>query len=154
MAGKGSAPGERRGGRAKGVPDKMTIATRERIQREADPIDFLMRVQRGEAIEASPTKEGGETVLVYQRMSAAQTLAGKITPDAKDTPISLDLPAIDSMVDAVKAMGVIADSVARGRNTPSEGQSLAVMIETYRKTYESAELEARIAALEEARQGH
>ena len=41
------------GGRKRGVANKVTAATRERIEREADPIGLLARIVRGEAIEAA-----------------------------------------------------------------------------------------------------
>ena len=111
MAGKGSPRGVRQGGRRKGTPNKASAATRERIERDADPIGFLCRVANGEEIEAAPTKDAEEVVKVRptldQRLTAAQTLARKIQPDAKDTPISLDLPAIEKTEDMVAAMAVV-----------------------------------------------
>lgn len=46
MAGKGSAPGERRGGRKKGVPNKTTMALKEMILgalNEAGGLEYLQR---------------------------------------------------------------------------------------------------------------
>ena len=152
MAGKGSAPGERRGGRKKGVPNKVNAATRERIERECDPIGFLMDIVNGNEIEAAPNKDTGEVELlrptVDQRINAAQTLARKLVPDAKDKPIKIDLPEIGCARDAANAMGVVAVAVASGEITPSDGQAFSSIIEIYRKTFETAELEERISELE------
>ena len=80
------ANGRKTGGRQAGIPNKATAATRERIEREADPIGFLCRVANGEEIEAAPERESGALAKVRptldQRLSAAQTLARKIQPDA------------------------------------------------------------------------
>lgn len=64
MAGKGSAPGERRGGRQKGSPNHMTTEIKDMV--------------RG-ALNAA----GGQTYLVKQAKdnpSAFMTLIGKIIP--------------------------------------------------------------------------
>ena len=155
MAGKGSRPGERRGGRQRGTPNKVNAATRERIEKEADPIGFLCRIANGEEIEAAFTKDTREVELIRptldQRMMAAQTLARKLVSDAKDRPIKIELPEIDNARDAARAMGVVAVAVATGEITASEGQALSSIIEIYRKTFETAELEERIAALEQRR---
>ena len=57
MAGKGSRPGERRGGRKKGTPNKATTAAS--IQAEIavsgeKPLDYMLRVMRDETAE--PTR--------------------------------------------------------------------------------------------------
>ena len=44
MAGKGSLPGERRGGRAKGVPNKLTGAAREAIEQAAKKLGGAKRL--------------------------------------------------------------------------------------------------------------
>lgn len=49
MAGKGSKPGERRGGRQKGVPNKITTDIRTAIQEAFDKaggVDYLITVAR------------------------------------------------------------------------------------------------------------
>ena len=45
------------GGRAKGVPNKPTQASRERIMKTCDPIDFLCKVVRGDR-QYSATRAG------------------------------------------------------------------------------------------------
>ena len=75
------------GGRAKGTANKISVATRERIEKEADPIGFLIYVVQGRLMKSAPMKDYSETVDVYptldQRISAAQALARKIVPDMK-----------------------------------------------------------------------
>ena len=83
------AKGRKTGGRTTGVPNKVTAATRDRIESEADPIGFLIAIQNGEAIEGIDTHPTLE-----QRMSAAVNLARKVAPDARDAAIRLDLPMI------------------------------------------------------------
>ncbi len=155
MAGRGSAPGERKGGRQAGVPNKVNAATRERIEKDADPIGLLCRIANGEPIEASPTKDGEEAQTLRptldQRMSAAQTLARKVQPDAKDRTVQFGLPAIETVADTIKALGAILAAVAAGNITPAEGQQVASVVESYRRAIETVDLESRIAALEQRR---
>ena len=146
------AEGQKTGGRKKGTPNKMNAAMRQRIEDGCDPIGVLIDVANGEEIEAAPTKDATEKELIRptvdQRMAAAQSLARKLVPDAKDKPINIDLPEISGPREAADAMGAIVRAVAKGEITPSEGQAIASIIETYRKMFETAELEERIAALE------
>ena len=129
--------GERRGGRQKGTPNKVTQAARERIESDGDPIGFLMDIMNGTPIKAALTKEPDAAVVelhptLDQRQSAAMTLARKIHPDAKDSPIAFAMPSVETTEDAVKAIGAIMTAVAGGQITPSEGQILGTIIENFR----------------------
>lgn len=64
------------GGRKKGTPNKINVATRSRIEEEADPIGFLCGIIRGSDVE-------GVTPTLEQRMAAAKILAGKVLPDLR-----------------------------------------------------------------------
>jgi hypothetical protein len=137
------AIGRKTGGRTPGVPNKVTAATRDRIESEADPIGFLIAIQNGEAIE------GIETLpTLEQRMSAAVNLARKVAPDARDAPIRLDLPTIQEPGDASKAMARIVQAVAGGTITPTEGSAIAGIVDSYRRAVELEDLEQRLSDLE------
>ncbi len=146
------AKGQKTGGRKTGTPNRVNAATRDRIEKDADPIGFLCRVVNGEKLKAAPAKEGTAEVDIYptldQRLSAAQTLARKVQPDVKDTPIRIELPKISTAKDMASAIAVVVSAVAKGDITPSEGQAVASVIEAQRKVIETSEIEARIAALE------
>ena len=70
------------GGRRKGVPNKINAATRERIESEADPIGFLMRIVRGEEID-------GQVPTLDQRINAARLLSGKVQPDLRSVDMEI-----------------------------------------------------------------
>lgn len=72
----------------------------------------------------------------------------RIAPPRKDAPVTFALPLINSAADAAEAMAAVVSAVADGGLTPMEGASVAGLVEAYRKTLETADLEARIAALE------
>jgi hypothetical protein len=74
----------------------------------------------------------------------------RICPPRRDRPLSLDLPEINSAADASGAMASVLSAVAAGEITPNEAQDVAALIDTFRRTIETQELEARIAALEKA----
>ena len=72
----------------------------------------------------------------------------RIVPPRRDVPVTFDLPPMQSAADAAKAAGAVLDAVAGGDLTPQEGAHIMALVETFRRTLETTELEARIAALE------
>jgi len=82
-------------------------------------------------------------------MRAADILLRRLWPERKGRPLSLELPALRSAADLPAVLGAVADAVAAGELTPDEGQSVAALFEVQRRAIETAELEARIVALEQ-----
>ncbi len=80
------------GGRRKGVANRTRVQTLERINQEADPIGFLIRVAQGYQFEAAAVPGGNEKVKMYpshdQRLDAAKVLARKVLPDTKSVEMS------------------------------------------------------------------
>jgi hypothetical protein len=74
----------------------------------------------------------------------------RMSPAIKENPITLQLPDIQNAEDAVKAMCVVVSNVVSGEITPSEGSALSGIVETYRRTLETQDLEKRISELETA----
>ena len=86
-------------------------------------------------------------------MRAAEILLRRLWPERKGRPVPIDLPAIGSNpAGIVAALGAVVDAVGAGDLSPEEGQAVAAIMETQRRAIETAELDARIAALE-ARSG-
>ena len=50
--------------------------------------------------------------------------------------------------DSLRAIGTVLEAVGAGMITPSEGQAVASLLETHRRTFEVEELEHRIGILE------
>lgn len=73
----------------------------------------------------------------------------RLLPTRKDSPVPFFLPALKSSQDAAGALAAILEAVSIGDLTPIEAQSVAALIETYRRTLETTELETRIKQLEE-----
>lgn len=74
----------------------------------------------------------------------------RIVPPRKDAPVAFTLAPMKSARDAAKSAGSVLAAVACGDLTPIEGAHIMGLLETYRRTLETSELEARVAALEQA----
>ena len=73
----------------------------------------------------------------------------RIYPARKDRPVTFPLPPITSPRDAADIAAAIAQAVAAGHITPSEAAEIGKVIEIYVKAYQTAELNDRIARVEE-----
>ncbi len=84
-------------------------------------------------------------------MVAMRLCMERIYPPRKERPVTFDIPKMESAADAVNVMGAVLEAVASGELTTSEAQAVAGVIETFRRTIETSEIEKRLAALEEAK---
>lgn len=87
---------------------------------------------------------GGDT-------TALRLCLERLCPPRKDRPIWIEIPEMKNVHDTVQAMSSITKAVTSGVITPSEANMVAGVIEIYRKTIETAELESRISSLENRR---
>ena len=71
------------GGRRAGTPNKVNLDVRSRIEAEADPVGFLIKVVKGSKIR-------GEKPSMAQRIRAAERLLAKVVPDLKAVEISIE----------------------------------------------------------------
>lgn len=119
-------------GRPRGARHKTTLAIQALLDGE------------GEALtrKAIDMALAGDTV-------ALRLCLERLAPPRKDAPVRFELPPMEGAENAAAAMGAILASVANGDLTPSEATSLAGLVDVYRKTLETAELETRLKALED-----
>ncbi len=82
-------------------------------------------------------------------LGAASLILSRVWPARKGRPVVLDLPAMQAAGDLPAALGAVAAAVAGGELTPEEGQALAGVLEVQRRAIETADLEQRVAALEQ-----
>jgi hypothetical protein len=73
----------------------------------------------------------------------------RIYPVRRDRPVTFALPPITSARDAADIAAAIAQAVAAGHITPSEAAEIGKVIEIYVRAYQVAELNDRIAPLEQ-----
>lgn len=82
-------------------------------------------------------------------VTALRLCLERLAPPRKDAPLAFDVPDMTCAADAAKALAGVLKAVSEGQITPAEGSTVAALIESYRKTLETSDLEARISALEE-----
>ena len=72
----------------------------------------------------------------------------RVLPKRPGLPISVDIPPVETTADVVAASAALLSSVAQGLLSPSEGQSVARVLEGHRRAMEMESLEGRITELE------
>ena len=65
-----------------------------------------------------------------------------------DKMIKFDIPTIEDAAGAMAATATLVQGVVQGGLAPEDAKSVATLVETYRRTVETVDLEERIAALE------
>jgi hypothetical protein len=124
-------------GRPKGARHKVTVAAQALLDGEAEALTR-------KAVEMALSGDAAALRLVLER----------VVPPRKDSPVAFTLPPVTSAADAAAAMASIINAVANGELTPGEASTVAALVEQYRRTLETADIEARISALENAHAGH
>lgn len=81
-------------------------------------------------------------------VTALRLCLDRIAPARKDAPVSFDLPTIETAEDAAKAARAILKAIAEGDVTPLEAATVMAVVEQFRRTLETTEIERRITALE------
>ena len=128
------APGNAFGGKTKGARHKATMAVEELLDGQVEQLTQ-------KAVEAAL---GGD-------MTAMRLCLERICPPRKDQPVLIDLPEMTTSKGASRVMAGILEAVADGDITPDEASRVASIVEVYRKTLETSELEARLSVLEQVK---
>ena len=118
-------------GKPKGARHKATQAALALLDGEAEA---LTRQAVNMALEGDTT--------------ALRLCLERIAPPRRDAPVNFELPRMETALDAANAAGAVLDAVAQGELTPMEGAQIMTLVETFRRTLETTELEARMSELE------
>ena len=118
-------------GRPKGARNKSTMAVLELLEGQAEAL-----TQR--AVELALA---GDT-------TALRLCLERLAPPRKDSPVQFPLPHMTTAHDAAQAAGAVLEAVSIGDLTPTEGAQVMGLVDSFRRTLEVTELEARLAALE------
>ncbi|SDY75769.1 DUF5681 domain-containing protein [Citreimonas salinaria] len=118
-------------GRPRGARHQVTRAIEELLEGEAEALTR-------KAVEVA--LEGDTTAL--------RLCLERVAPARKDSPVQFDLPPMKTAQDAAEAAQAVLRAVSDGELTPMEAASVMGLVETYRRTLETSELDARITALE------
>lgn len=119
-------------GRLRGSRNQATIAMEELLQKGSTGL-------MGKCLDMA--MDGGT--------SAMKLCLDRLFPPAKDRPIQIDVRKMTKISDAVEVMAEILQSVTEGIITPTEAMNVANVIEIYRKTIETNDIDIRVVALEE-----
>ena len=128
------AAGNALGGKTKGARHKATKAVEVLLDGQVEQLTQ-------KAVDAAL---GGD-------MTAMRLCLERICPPKKDSPVQFAMPAMASAHEAADALSGILDAVAQGEITADEASRVASIVEVFRKTLETTELEARLSALEQAK---
>ncbi|OWY02301.1 hypothetical protein [Thioclava sp. IC9] len=118
-------------GKPKGTRHRVTRAVLDLLDGEAEKLT-------GKAVEMAL---GGDA-------TALRLCLERIAPPRKDAPVQFELPAMEGAEDAAKAAGAVLEAVASGELTPTEGAHVMALIEAYRRTLETTDIEKRLRELE------
>jgi hypothetical protein len=82
-------------------------------------------------------------------LQACKLVLDKLIPNCRERSISVQLPPMGGAAEVPQAVVATLEAVSQGQISPKEGQAIAALLEEYRKSLETTNLEARVAALEE-----
>ena len=105
------------GGRRAGTPNRVNVDVRNRIEAEADPVGFLIKVVKGSKIR-------GENPSMAQRIRAAERLLAKVVPDLKAVEMSIEAEIVRCLDDAATKVPLpdAIDHHTRGQRVVRSGQ--------------------------------
>jgi len=81
-------------------------------------------------------------------LTAIKLCLERICPPRKSRPIAIDLPDVKTSLGVSQAQSAVVQAVGEGELTPDEGQVLANILESRRKSIETEDHERRLDELE------
>ena len=118
-------------GRPLGARNRTTMAVLELLEGQAEALTRR-------AVELAL---GGDT-------TALRLCLDRLAPPRKDNPVQFALPQMTTARDAAEAAAAVLQAASEGELTPTEAAQIMTLVDSYRRTLEVTELEARVAALE------
>lgn len=118
-------------GRPKGKRNVTTLAVEALMEGEAEELTRA-------AIDKAKTGD----------VPALRLCLERICPARKDSPVTFDLPPIETPADAVAASAALLAAVAAGEVTPGEAGSVMTLLVGHKAIIETADLARRLDELE------
>ena len=84
-------------------------------------------------------------------MRAASILLARTWPHRRSRPVTLDLPAVDTVGGLVQAQAALVAAMSRGEVTPDEAAAVGNVLEIQRRVLETHDHERRLQELEAER---
>ncbi len=122
-------------GRPRGSRNKATMAVEALLDGEAKAI---ARKAVEKALEGD--------------MAAVRLCLERVLPPRRDRPVVFDLPKIEGVSDALNASSAVLTACAAGTLSPGEAVEVMGLISGHVRVLEMTEIEARLTAVEKARQ--
>ena len=122
-------------GRPRGSRNKATMAVEALLDGEAKAI---ARKAVEKALEGD--------------MAALRLCLERVLPPRRDRPVVFDLPKIEGVSDALNASSAVLTACAAGTLSPGEAVEVMGLISGHVRVLEMTEIEARLTAVEKARQ--
>lgn len=119
-------------GKPKGARNKSTLAAEALLE---GSLEKICKKVEEEALNGN--------------MQAAKMILERFLPPRKDRCVEIDLPSVHTSEDVLNAIGFIVNAVGKGSITPSEGEFLTKMVESYLTALEDYQFESRLKNLEE-----
>ena len=119
-------------GKPKGARHRATLAVEALLDGEADQL----------------TRKAVEKALAGDTL-ALKLCLDRIAPARRDRSVTFKAPPVKTAEDVPAALGAIFKAVAQGELTTSEAAMIAGIVEKFRAAYEIADLDRRVAAIEE-----
>jgi hypothetical protein len=121
-------------GRPKGSRHKTTLAIEKLLDGESEAITR-------KAIELAKSGD----------MAAIRICLDRLAPPRKDRHIEFTLPKMEKASDAAKASAAIVEAASSGELTPSEASEIMKIVESYARSLQVSDFEARLERLESER---
>jgi hypothetical protein len=119
-------------GRPQGSRHKVSLLVESMLAGEAEAL----------AATALQCAKAGDATLL-------KALLDRVAPPRREPTLTIELPGIQSAADTPAIAARLIAAVAAGELSPSEAQSIAGLLEHYRRQVELADIEARLRALED-----
>jgi Family of unknown function (DUF5681) len=120
-------------GKPAGAKNKTTLAVEALLDGEAE------RLTR-KAIELA---QAGD-------MQALRLCLDRLAPARKNRLVQIEIPALNSAADAVRASAAIVAALSAGELTPGEASELGKLVDSYVRALTALDFETRLAQLEAA----
>lgn len=123
-------------GRPRGARNKASLAIQCLLEGEAEALGR-------KAIELAISGD----------VAAMKLCLDRIVPRRSDEPVEFELPPMESVNDLLEAARCLLLAVSKAQLTPNEATAVMTLLESYGQVLERAQLEDRLAALEQAVMG-
>lgn len=120
-------------GKPRGARNRATLAAEALLDGESEAL----------------TRKAIELALAGDAM-ALRLCIDRILPRCRERPIEFRLPRLRASGDALAAIAAIVAGVARGDLADSEARTLTALVDCFSRTLMAADVEARLAAIEQA----